>query len=178
MKQKLAGSSKKLGTLAYIGVLLGFFIVMLGGIVVIGGQAAQRTTSEASTPAALSAETFSLQIVAGEGLDVSEASSDPELDTTVEQFVPTTDYTVPFKAGSSEGKLLELLEAFDTETSLFTLTTKDFSFGKMIVGINGVEADENSEFWEIVINGQQAQLGASELVIKAGDEVKLSLKEF
>jgi hypothetical protein len=178
MKQKLAGPSKKLSTLVYLGVLVGFFAVMLIGIVLIGGQPSQRTESEASTPAALSTETFSLQIVAGEGLDVSEASSDPELEANVGQFVPTTDYTVPFAAGTSEGKLLELLEAFDTETSLFTLTTKEFSFGKMIVGINAVEADENSEFWEIVINGQQAQLGASELVIKAGDEVKLSLKEF
>jgi len=178
MKQKLGGSSKKLNTLVYLGVLLGFFAVMLVGIVVIGGQAAQRNTSETNTPAALSAEKFSLQIVAGEGLDVSEASNDPELDPTVGEFVPTTDYTVPFVAGTSEGKLLELLEAFDAETSLFTLTTKEFTFGKMIVGINAVEADENSEFWEIVINGQQAQLGASELLIKAGDEVKLSLKEF
>ncbi len=176
MKQTLARPTKNLSALIYMGVLLGVFALMLVGVIIIARPVVQ---PDKSAPVSFPSASFSLQILAGEDLESSDTPVVPGAEVGVAgDYLAATDYMVPFAVSASDGKLLPLLEAFDAETSLFTLTTKEFSFGKMITGINGVQAEEASEFWEIVVNGKQAQVGASELVIKAGDEVKLSLKGF
>jgi hypothetical protein len=53
---------------------------------------------------------------------------------------------------------------------------QSYSFGDMVVGIEGVKAD-SSNFWAFYVNGNMAQVGASQYVTKDGDVIEWKLEE-
>jgi hypothetical protein len=54
--------------------------------------------------------------------------------------------------------------------------TKQFSFGEMVNAIAGVKAEEGKNFWSFYVNGQQAQVGASQYVTKNGEKIEWKLE--
>lgn len=54
---------------------------------------------------------------------------------------------------------------------------QEFGQGRYIIGVDDIIADSSKhEFWEIIVNGKGAQVGADELAIKDGDKITLELK--
>jgi len=53
---------------------------------------------------------------------------------------------------------------------------KEFSFGKLVEGINGVRSG-NGNFWIYYVNGQTATVGADQYRVKAGDVIEWKLEE-
>lgn len=54
---------------------------------------------------------------------------------------------------------------------------QEFGQGRYIIGVDDIIADSSKhEFWEIIVNGEGAQVGADDLTIKDGDKITLELK--
>lgn len=67
--------------------------------------------------------------------------------------------------------------ALSTLQSLTTVETKSTSFGDMVIGINGLKANEASEYWAFYVNGQLASEGAGTYLAKAGDKIEWHLEK-
>lgn len=65
---------------------------------------------------------------------------------------------------------LALLEQASSEQH-FTLVKQTYSFGDMVTGIDGLNADDK-HFWSFLVNGKEATVGAGTYTIKAGDTVE------
>lgn len=80
--------------------------------------------------------------------------------------------TATIKYQGVEGKTaLELLK------NSHTVTTKQFSFGEMVVAIDGVEPAPNEAYWAFYVNGSLAAVGAGSYVTKNGDQIEWRLEE-
>jgi hypothetical protein len=54
---------------------------------------------------------------------------------------------------------------------------EDSAYGRYIVGVNGVRADESAQqWWHIGHNGEDAMTGADDLALADGDAIVLTLK--
>ena len=74
--------------------------------------------------------------------------------------------TTTIEYPGQEGKnALELLKAGHR------VDTKNYSFGDMVTGIDGIIAD-SKHFWALYINDQFSQVGASSLITKSTDMIK------
>ncbi len=61
--------------------------------------------------------------------------------------------------------------AFEETQKVFKIEFQEYpSFGKMITSIQDVKPD-SSHFWKLVVNGEDAQVGAENLKLKLGDKV-------
>ena len=58
-----------------------------------------------------------------------------------------------------------------------TVETKSYSFGEMVVSIDGISATEGTNFWEFLVNGQQATVGAGDYQTKSSDSITWQLSE-
>lgn len=67
--------------------------------------------------------------------------------------------------------------ALDTAISLTTVQTEDSAYGKMVTGINGVNAEKNKTYWAFYVNDTYANEGAATYKAKAGDKIKWQLEE-
>ena len=65
--------------------------------------------------------------------------------------------------------------ALETLKSLTEVETESTSFGEMVVGIHGLEADASSEYWSFYINGEAAQVGAGTYEAVEGDTFEWQL---
>ena len=84
------------------------------------------------------------------------------------QRVPVT--TISYQG--VEGKTaLELLKVFHQ------VEVKSYSFGDMVIGIDGNTPDPNKAFWAFYLNGSQAQVGAGAYVTKSSDQIEWRLEE-
>jgi hypothetical protein len=86
-----------------------------------------------------------------------------------------TDLDIQFQKGESA---FQLMNRADTQSDQLAFKFKDFSFGKYLAGVNGVDADEKSEFWEFNVNGNEAQVGVSDYVVQPGDSLAFILTSF
>lgn len=82
---------------------------------------------------------------------------------------------------SSDGKTVSYVGVQD-ETALATLETlakvdtKDSSFGTMVVGINDVTADNNTNYWAFYVNDAYGTEGAGTYKAKSGDKITWKLE--
>ena len=73
-----------------------------------------------------------------------------------------------------EGKTaLELLQANANDVKMSGEGEMAF-----VTSINGVAADSSNEFWEFLVNGEQAQVGAGSYTTKATDTITWQLTKF
>jgi len=121
-------------------------------------------------------------IIINNGSDVlpssSQSSQNDYLSQTLAIRVIQTaslekNYNYDFNLHQTDS-LLDLFNTLDFTSNEFSVVCKDFDFGKMITTVNGYTAN-NNEFWNLKLNGQDAQVGISELVVKPGDKVELIL---
>jgi hypothetical protein len=89
--------------------------------------------------------------------------------------VGSKDYVLKYVEGE---KGIEFLRRLSKENSDFSFATKSYSFGEMIMTVNSKQADSTKEFWELKVNGKQAEVGISDLILKSGDALEFNLVEF
>ena len=77
---------------------------------------------------------------------------------------------------SSTQNVLDVITKLAEEYNTFSFETKEYSFGKLITTISGVEA-KDTEFWALYINSEMAQLGISEQTVNPGDTIKFILTQ-
>lgn len=58
----------------------------------------------------------------------------------------------------------------------YTVETEQFSFGEMVVAIDGARAG-NDEFWAFYVNGAPAQVGAGDYVTQSTDTIEWRLEK-
>lgn len=90
-------------------------------------------------------------------IETPAASTETQTETAVSDITLT--------ASSSGQTALELL------TSEHQVQAKEYDFGVFIEGIDGVMGD-NQHFWAIYHNGESALVGASDLILDSGDQVR------
>lgn len=86
--------------------------------------------------------------------------------------VGSKEYVLKYVNGE---KGIEFLRRLMKENTDFSFATKSYSFGEMILTVNSKQADETKEFWELKVNGKQAEVGISDLVLKNGDALEFNL---
>ena len=79
------------------------------------------------------------------------------------QPVVLNDYV--YYPGKEGQNALEILE------KTTKAETKKYDFGTMVVSINGVKPDDK-HFWKLYYNGEEAQVGADQLITHDGDAVE------
>ncbi len=79
---------------------------------------------------------------------------------------PKTEYS--FTAAEDEQLALDLI------VSQATIETADYgTAGKFVTSINGL-AGNNQNYWAFYVNGEYAQKGASQTILKKGDIIKFT----
>lgn len=86
----------------------------------------------------------------------------------------TQSYTVD---DSNEILAYDLLAKLDIENEEFSIEYKQYDFGRMISKVNGVEPS-STQFWNIKVNGTDAQVGVDDLILNEGDVLTLSIVNF
>lgn len=86
--------------------------------------------------------------------------------------VGSKEYVLKYVNGE---KGIEFLRRLMKENTDFSFATKSYSFGEMILTVNSKQADETKEFWELKVNGKQAEVGISDLGLKNGDALEFNL---
>lgn len=71
-----------------------------------------------------------------------------------------------------------LLDLLIEQADALDATTLDTSFGPMVTGMKGYEADASSEYFHITINGEDAMTGVKEIPLNDGDTYVFEVKGF
>ncbi|WP_160196433.1 DUF4430 domain-containing protein [Senegalia massiliensis] len=86
------------------------------------------------------------------------------------------DVDKTFTYNTDDEYLLDLLENNKDEIGV-TLTDSDF--GKMVTAMMDYEAKESEqEFWQIQVNGKDAETGVAEIPLTDGDKYKFELTSY
>jgi hypothetical protein len=93
-----------------------------------------------------------------------------DTDTTDTNAVASLNETISYQ-GVDGQTALALLK------STYTVETKSYSFGEMVIAINGKSATDGVNFWEFLVNGQQATTGAGDYATTAGETITWKLSE-
>ena len=86
----------------------------------------------------------------------------------------TATYPVTFEAGT---KMIDILYKFSQNNADFNFSTKKSDWGEMITEMNGISA-ETKEFWNIKVNGNDSNVGVSDLTPQPGDLINFILLKF
>lgn len=82
-------------------------------------------------------------------------------------------YSANFEEGEN---VFDLLEGLQEENEDFTFGYEEYEFGAMIKSINNQEPDD-SHFWKLQINGEDAQVGVSDYIVQQDDQISFVLDE-
>lgn len=124
---------------------------------------------------------FAVLVLGAGGYGVYQAVNSQPADTTTSSTTtePTKKVTLVF---SEEGKKVTY-DGLEGQTALVALqlatkvVTKSSDFGQFVTGINGVVAEESSEYWSFYVNGAYASEGAGTYVMKAADKIEWRLEK-
>lgn len=75
---------------------------------------------------------------------------------------------------TAEESLLDVVEA----NNQINVELEQFDFGAFISSVNGYSPDVSSEFWKLMINGEDAQVGISDYKLEHDDLLEIQLDEF
>lgn len=82
------------------------------------------------------------------------------------------DYTYDLEV--QEGAILfDVLTQLADVSNDFSFEYDQYDFGVLVTSVNGFTPDPNLSFWKIVVNGEDAQVGVSDLVVSNGDQIIL-----
>lgn len=59
-----------------------------------------------------------------------------------------------------------------------TVEAKEYSFGKLVEGIDGVKNGTDEKYWMFYINDEESKIGAAEYKPKAGDKIEWRFKTY
>jgi|GEM_PF-943253 len=74
----------------------------------------------------------------------------------------------------SETSALSALELLKAETVI----TKEYSFGKLVEGIDGVTNGTDNKYWLYSVNNQEASVGAAEYILQPNDQMLWEFKAY
>jgi Domain of unknown function (DUF4430) len=57
----------------------------------------------------------------------------------------------------------------------FEVVTESYSFGRVLLSIEGISSDFNKNYWSIYVNGEASMVGMDEVALKHKDEIKIEL---
>jgi hypothetical protein len=101
--------------------------------------------------------------------DNEQIKQDIEKLVSVSLKVQDKNYTTKIKEGSSAYDLMNQLK---TQGFIFS-ATKYSDLGFFVTEINGVKEDrKNHTYWTLYVNGKEAMVGASQLILKEGDSIE------
>lgn len=108
----------------------------------------------------------------------------------VEEQVEESHLAATLVVNSPEAEVKEYeLDVHDGESAFDVLkelqrTSEDFSFafsesdfGAYITGVNGYSPDASTHFWKVVVNGEDSQVGVSDLMLEEGDTLEFVVEE-
>lgn len=96
------------------------------------------------------------------------AQKDTAENTTALQQVPSTVVTYQGQDGQN---------ALDILKATHKVEVKSYSFGDMVVSIDGIAPNPATHFWSFYVNGEMSQVGASQYQTKSTDVIKWQLDE-
>jgi len=67
-------------------------------------------------------------------------------------------------------------KALELVKSQIELSLKEYDFGTMIEGVNGLMAD-NKNYWAIYLNGEYAKTGIAQIELQKNDKIELKYEE-
>lgn len=85
--------------------------------------------------------------------------------------------------GDSRADALTELQVTEGETALDVLLrthqveTKQYSFGVLVEGIDGVKSGDGGRYWIYYVNGESASVGAGDYQVLPGDELEWRFQE-
>lgn len=91
-------------------------------------------------------------------------------------LVPVVDQRVVISEDYVQYYGIDGKNAFELLQDITDVGYKQYDFGVFVESINGVKPDEK-HFWKLYYNGQEAQVGASELQTKNGDVIEWKIEE-
>ncbi|MCA5893880.1 DUF4430 domain-containing protein [Isoptericola sp. NEAU-Y5] len=123
--------------------------------------------------AAVPATLLAVGLVAGCG-GAGEGGASPSAPTSVDPSQHVAENLTEFSYEGEDGRTaLELLLEHDPDAAVQGEGENAF-----VTGIGGHEADADSEFWALSVDGEQAQVGAGSLETKDGQEITWTLEAF
>ncbi|QQR93644.1 DUF4430 domain-containing protein [bacterium] len=100
-------------------------------------------------------------------LETINGASKSSLSTSQTSEVISEGKTFTFTNG------IEGANAFVATQNVFEIKFEDYpGIGKFVTSINGIIANNNGYFWLLKINGEDAQSGAEDTILKANDKVE------
>lgn len=111
-------------------------------------------------PKTVSQDTNTQQNTGGEGQNNSAADALPQVPSTVITY-----------QGVDGKNALEILKA------THKVELKSYSFGDMVISIDGIAPNPSTHFWSMYVNGEMSQVGASQYQTKSTDTIKWQLDE-
>lgn len=103
--------------------------------------------------------------------DVNESANQPATSRLTDSAPDSNASTTISYEGVAGRSALDLLK------ENYTVETKKYDFGELVTSINGTAAVEGENFWEFLVNGEQATVGADQYETKSGDKIEWRLTE-
>ena len=125
--------------------------------------------------AAVPAAVLAVGLVSGcSGTDDGDAAASPSASESVDPTQHVAENLTEYSyEGEDDRTALELLTEHDPDA-----TVEGEGENAFVTGIGGHEADADSEFWALYVDGEQAQVGAGSLETKDGQTITWKLEEF
>ncbi len=111
---------------------------------------------------------FNINNISEEKLPVNILITDP--------FGNSTAYSYDYVEGKSVFDILKELD--NSNEGLVVSYTEDPTFGAYINNINNYEIDTSSQFWEFLVNNEQAPLGISSYIVSPGENIEFKITDF
>jgi hypothetical protein len=110
--------------------------------------------------------------------EVTQEQEDTEgefsVNLTVNDGTEETGFVMQSFAGDNA---FDSVKRLDELSDKFSFEYSESDFGAFVTSVNGVSPDPNTEFWKITVNGEDAQVGVSDLVLKNGDTIGFEIEE-
>jgi Domain of unknown function (DUF4430) len=131
----------------------------------------------------LIAAVLALAFIGVGGYALNSVNNSPKTQSSPTVSVTAKATEAPKITVSEDKKVVTYMGVKD-ETALVTgkaltaVETKSTTYGDMVIGINGLKADESSEFWAFYVDGAQASGGAGTYKAKGGEKIEWKLEKF
>ncbi len=103
--------------------------------------------------------------------DVKPAETPKQVQTVAKKITFSDDKKTVRYAGVTGQTALQTLQ------SLTKVDTKESSYGTMVTGINGMQAEDGKNYWAFYVNDTYANEGAGTYQNKAGDKISWKLED-
>jgi len=110
---------------------------------------------------------------------IQQQANDQIFDLKVKIITSEDQETTYLIRANKEEALFSVLKRFDLNNDNFKMEYQEFEeLGSFITNFNDIPLNQNSQFWELIVNGQQSQVGVSIYKVLEGDQVTYQVTNF